>query len=328
MTDPAFETFEHVITTCPHQIQAVFVSDLHLSVDKPALMQAFLALLNDLLALPNLRRLYVLGDWFDAWIGDDSYLDLNDDAKAVHWLTPMFVALKSLRIQGCDILVMHGNRDFLLGQPLCNVFAGRLITEPTFISLSDFLDKDNSTNSHSQRVSTDHTTIYTANPNVRLRLEHGDALCTDDKAYQRLRRWSRNRLVQWWLLNKPLHKRQKIADTLRKKSQTANANKAADIMDVNTTAVDDAMVQADLLLHGHTHRPAVHTLIDNKRRFVLGDWRQDSNAKVSAMVGVLVSDEQSGLVQLRLVNFAYPKMLPTISNPRVQIHGQKLANSH
>lgn len=310
MTDPTFETFEHLITTCPHQLQAVFVSDLHLSADEPALMQAFLALLDDLLALPNLRQLYILGDWFDAWIGDDSYLQLSDDAKMTHWLTPMFMALKSLRIQGCDILVMHGNRDFLLGQPLCNVFAGQLVTEPQLIDLyelidDEFVDKKNPiTNQPSINHSNNHHTSDTS-VHHRLRLEHGDALCTDDKAYQRLRRWSRNRLLQWWLLSKPLHKRQKIANLLRQKSQKSNHKKASHIMDVNAAAVDDVMVQVDMLLHGHTHRPAIHKLANHKYRFVLGDWQSDNTTQVSAVIGVLVSDKKNGLAKLRLVNFAH-----------------------
>ncbi|WP_338755126.1 UDP-2,3-diacylglucosamine diphosphatase [Moraxella lincolnii] len=320
MTDPTFETFEHLITTCPHQLQAVFVSDLHLSADEPALMQAFLALLDDLLALPNLRQLYILGDWFDAWIGDDSYLQLSDDAKMTHWLTPMFMALKSLRIQGCDILVMHGNRDFLLGQPLCNVFAGQLVTEPQFIDLYELIDDEfvdkknpitnqpsiNHSNNHSNNHHTSDTSVH-----HRLRLEHGDALCTDDKAYQRLRRWSRNRLLQWWLLSKPLHKRQKIANLLRQKSQKSNHKKASHIMDVNAAAVDDVMVQVDMLLHGHTHRPAIHKLANHKYRFVLGDWQSDNTTQVSAVIGVLVSDKKNGLAKLRLVNFAHLLKYPS-----------------
>lgn len=302
MTAP-FESFTHLLNTCPHQLRTVFVSDLHLSIDEPALMQAFLALLHDLLTLPNLKRLYILGDWFDAWIGDDSYLQLDDKAKANHWLTPMFTALKSLRIQGCDILVMRGNRDFLLGQPLCNVFAGRLIAEPTLIDINEFINPD--------ALTTNQSNTHFSEPTHTLRLEHGDALCTDDKAYQCLRYWTRNPLLQWWLLNKPLHKRQQIAHRLRKKSQQSNSKKSESIMDVNATAVKKALTQADTLLHGHTHRPAIHKLPNKQRRLVLGDWRKnilsDGNTQVSAVIGVLLNDDDNmnGWTALRLVNFVY-----------------------
>lgn len=257
-----YETFEHLITTRPHDIRTVLISDLHLSEDEPALVQAFLALLDDLMALPNLKKLFILGDWFELWIGDDAYLELSDAQKQTHWLTPMISALKTLRVRGCEILVMHGNRDFLMRQPFCNTFAGEMITEPYELI---------------------------AEP-LRIRLEHGDALCADDKSYQRFRRVTRNPLVQWYFLNKPLSKRLNIADKLRQKSTMDNAKKSAAIMDVNAKAVVAAAVGYDVLLHGHTHRPNRHELelpnnpqqstslkdtsfIEKKWRYVLGDWR-------------------------------------------------------
>ena len=106
------QSFNHLITTRPHEVRQVLISDLHLSPEEPALVQAFLALLDDCLALPQLNRLFILGDWFEVWIGDDAYLTLSEDARQIHWLTPLIVKLKKLRIAGCEILVMHGNRDF------------------------------------------------------------------------------------------------------------------------------------------------------------------------------------------------------------------------
>ena len=164
---------------------------------------------------------------------------------------------------------MQGNRDFLLGQPFCNLFGGELISEPYNLTVGQ----------------------------QTYRLEHGDALCTDDKKYQFFRKIMRNRLTQWYLLNKSLEKRLAIADNMRKRSQQNNANKAAYIMDVNDKAVHQAITDNDALLHGHTHRPDIHHVTADKKRYVLGDWRLlDIDArqpKVSAVIGVVTDNEHS-----------------------------------
>jgi len=164
---------------------------------------------------------------------------------------------------------MHGNRDFLLGQPFCNLFGGELISEPYTLAIGQ----------------------------QNYRLEHGDALCTDDKKYQFFRKIMRNRLTQWYLLNKSLEKRLAIADNMRKKSQKNNANKAAYIMDVNDKAVYQAITASDALLHGHTHRPDIHQATTDKKRYVLGDWRllgKDARQpKVNAVIGAVTEDEHS-----------------------------------
>lgn len=276
------QTFNHLITTRPHEVRQVFISDLHLSPEEPALVQAFLALLDDCLALPALKRLFILGDWFEVWIGDDAYLTLSDAARQTHWLTPLIAKLKQLRINGCEILVMHGNRDFLLGQPFCNLFGGELIDEP-----------------YSLAVGQQH-----------YRLEHGDALCTDDKKYQFFRKIMRNRLTQWYLLNKSLEKRLVIAEKMRQKSQQNNANKATHIMDVNDEAVIQAVANSDALLHGHTHRPDIHQATTDKKRYVLGDWRLIDKEKrqptVSAVIGVMITNEHSdsNKAKFELVEFS------------------------
>lgn len=263
------QSFNHLITTRPHDVRQVLISDLHLSPEEPALVQAFLALLDDCLALPALKRLFILGDWFEVWLGDDFYLSLSNEERQNHWLTPLIVKLKKLRVAGCEILLMHGNRDFLLGQPFCSLFGGELIYEPYTLSV----EKQN------------------------YRLEHGDALCIDDKKYQFFRKIMRNRLTKWYLLNKSLEKRLAIADKLRKKSQQNNANKAAYIMDVNENAVLQAVADSDALLHGHTHRPDIHKTIHGKIRYVLGDWRlldgDKRQQKVSAVIGAVIADENS-----------------------------------
>ena len=274
------QSFDHLITTRPHEVRQVLISDLHLSPEEPALVQAFLALLDDCLALPALKRLFILGDWFEVWIGDDAYLLLSEDERQTHWLTPLIVKLKQLRVAGCEILVMHGNRDFLLGQPFCSLFGGELIYEPYTLSVGQ----------------------------QNYRLEHGDALCIDDKKYQFFRKIMRNRLTQWYLLNKSLEKRLAIADKMRQKSQQNNANKAAYIMDVNEDAVIQAVADSDALLHGHTHRPNIHQATANKKRYVLGDWRlldgDTRQPKVSAVIGAVRVDEDSDdNAEFRLVEF-------------------------
>ncbi|MBE9579225.1 MULTISPECIES: UDP-2,3-diacylglucosamine diphosphatase [Moraxella] len=254
------QRFDHLLTTRPHDINAVFVSDLHLSSDTPALNEAFLALVQDLSVLPNLQSLYILGDWLDGWIGDDDYLTLSDDKKARHFLTPILNALKTLSTNTA-IYVMHGNRDFAIRQSLCDTFNGKLIKEPHFLTLQD---------------------------DTHIRLEHGDRLCTDDKAYQRYRKIIQNPVISWLILKQPLAHRQRLAHNIKTKSQSDKHQKSTTIMDVNAQAVNHAMQTCNILLHGHTHRPAVHTLGD-KKRMVLGDWRYIDD-KVQAVIGAVDSD--------------------------------------
>jgi len=265
------QNFNHLITTRPHEVRQLLISDLHLSPEEPALVQAFLALLDDCLALPALKRLFILGDWFEVWLGDDAYLTLSEDERQTHWLTPLIIKLKQLRIDGCEILVMHGNRDFLLGQPFCNLFGGEMIYEPYALSVGQ----------------------------QSYRLEHGDALCTDDKKYQFFRRIMRHRLTQWYLLNKSLEKRLAIAANIRQKSKKKNTTKAAHIMDVNEASVNKALYKYDALLHGHTHRPEIHRSDEGKSRYVLGDWRlldqETRQPKVSAVIGAITTDIEANI---------------------------------
>lgn len=253
------QNFDHLLTTRPHDIHAVFVSDLHLSDGTPMLTGAFLALLKHLTALPNLQKLFILGDWLDAWIGDDDYLSLSDDEKREHFLTPILTALKKLSTK-TTIYIMHGNRDFAIRQRLCDTFHGKLIKEPYFLNL----DK-----------------IY--------RLEHGDRLCTDDKNYQRYRTIIRNPVISWLLLKQPLAKRRKLAKTIKVKSHHDKSSKSTAIMDVNALTVKHALETCDVLIHGHTHRPCKHDE-HTKQRLVLGDWRCDERV-VHAVIGAMVADE-------------------------------------
>lgn len=255
--------------TKPHSIRAVFVADLHLSADTPELNLAFVALLCQLQSLPNLDSLYILGDWLDGWIGDDDYLSLGQTTKNTHWLTPILSALQNL--SNTQIFVMHGNRDFSISWALCDEFGGKLIKEPHFIHLDGRL----------------------------YRLEHGDKLCSDDKAYQRYRRIIRNPMVGWLLLQLPLAKRRQLAHKIKNTSAQNKTHKSAQIMDTNAQAVAQALADCDTLVHGHTHRPACYQFDNNhsgdntlsnknpndKQRLVLGDWRYH-NQQVKAMIGV------------------------------------------
>ncbi|MDO4896658.1 MAG: UDP-2,3-diacylglucosamine diphosphatase [Moraxella sp.] len=242
----------------PSSAQHIFISDLHLSADTPHLNLGFLVLLKELTALPHLHALYILGDWFDGWIGDDDYLSLSHDDRQRHWLTPIIDSLIILS-KKTKIYIMHGNRDFAIGQAFCTTFGGQLIKEPYLLH--------------------HHNTTY--------RLEHGDALCTDDKKYQRYRKIIRHRWVMWLLLKQPLTKRRQLAQNIKRQSYHDKAQKSSAIMDVNAQAVSIALSDCDVLIHGHTHRPDVHVLGD-KVRFVLGDWQDDG--QIFAIIGILGDD--------------------------------------
>lgn len=249
---------DYILTTEPHAIRAVFVSDLHLSVHTPRLSVAFVKLICDLMVLPNLHSLFILGDWLDAWVGDDDYLN----HPSTHWLQPVIVALDRLH---CCIYVMRGNRDFMLSQRLCDCFGGQLIDEPYV--WSDY------------------------------RLEHGDRLCIDDTSYQRYRAFIQHPVSKKLLSALPLTVRYRLAGGIKKQSHNYKAQKPTVITDVNNQAVSQALANCTTLIHGHTHRPAVHQYHD-KQRIVLGDWQEHDNT-VQAAVGVLVDDE-IGLYRLRV----------------------------
>ena len=244
----------------PKSTQTIFIADLHLSTDTSHLNTAFCVFIKELTALPHLSALYILGDWLDGWIGDDDYISLSDGQKAEHWLTPIIDNLRILSLKSA-IYIMHGNRDFAIGQTLCDTFGGQLITEPHYLH--------------------HHNKIY--------RLEHGDALCTDDKKYQRYRKIIRHRLVLWLLLKQPLHKRRQLALRIKNTARQDKTRKSASIMDTNATTVSKALSTCNILIHGHTHRPHIHH-VNDKIRFVLGDWH-DNNGQISAIIGILSQHE-------------------------------------
>ena len=212
----------------------LFISDLHLSPERPATSRAFFDFLATTAREAN--NLYILGDLVEAWIGDDDPSPLARDLVA---------GLRRLRDSGTGLYFLHGNRDFLVGRRFARQTGATLLPE--------------------------HHTLDTAEG--KLLICHGDTLCTDDIPYQKFRKKVRNPLLRWLLAHLPLAKRQQIAADWRRKSRDANSNKPDNIMDVNSDTVDELMARygATTLLHGHTHRPGVHQH-SHGQRVVLGDW--------------------------------------------------------
>lgn len=215
-------------------MSVLFISDLHLSPERPAVTRAFLVFLQH--RASRAEALYVLGDLFEAWIGDDDPTDLALEVQK---------AFAALSRQGVALYVQHGNRDFLLGKRFAANTGAVIIADETVIE----------------------------HWGQRALVMHGDSLCTDDIDYQRFRRKSRHPIYKWCLRALPLKRRQKLAAEWRAKSMAANSNKASAIMDVNTRAVDRVMQKhaVTTLIHGHTHRPDQHSVACGER-IVLGDW--------------------------------------------------------
>lgn len=216
----------------------LFISDLHLEESRPDITEAFLGFLNG--TASGVDQLYILGDFFEAWIGDDERTPLQEQIAA---------ALRKLRDSGTDIFLMHGNRDFLIGEDFCKRAGATLLDDPTVIDL--------------------HGT-----PTL---LMHGDSLCTADVEYQKFRANMRNPQWQQMIRQRPLEDRQQMARQLREISMAKNQGKEEFIMDVTPEEVVKDMEAHGVqrMIHGHTHRPAVHELIANglpAKRIVLGDW--------------------------------------------------------
>ncbi|WP_288371704.1 UDP-2,3-diacylglucosamine diphosphatase [uncultured Marinobacter sp.] len=216
----------------------LFISDLHLEESRPDITGAFLGFLKT--HAMGVERLYILGDFFEAWIGDDERTPLQEQVAA---------ALREVRDSGTEIFLMHGNRDFLIGNDYCERAGATLLDDPTVIDLY-------------------------GTPAL---LMHGDSLCTADVEYQKFRANMRNPQMQKMMLARPLEDRQQMARQLRQMSMAKNQGKAEDIMDVTPEEVVKELEHhgVQLMIHGHTHRPAIHDLEANgepARRIVLGDW--------------------------------------------------------
>ncbi|AUG41932.1 UDP-2,3-diacylglucosamine diphosphatase [Pseudomonas chlororaphis] len=216
----------------------LLISDLHLEEERPDITRAFLDLLGG--RARSAQALYILGDFFEVWIGDDA-------------MTPYQLsicqALRELSDSGTQVFLMHGNRDFMLGKAFCKAAGAILLKDPSVV---DFYGEP-------------------------VLLMHGDSLCTRDEAYMRMRRYLRNPVSLWILRHLPLRTRHKLARKLRNESRAQTRMKANDIVDVTPDEVPRIMQEFKVrtLVHGHTHRPAIHKLqIGDQaaKRIVLGDW--------------------------------------------------------
>ena len=220
----------------------LFISDLHLSLDKPDITRRFLHFLQTRARVAS--ALYILGDLFDAWIGDDDFTPPNRTIRT---------ELKRLTDSGTKVYLQQGNRDFLLGPRFC--------AETGVVLLGDYAVID----------------LFGA-PTL---ITHGDLLCTDDLPYQAFRTKSRTPAWQQDVLSKPLLLRLLVARWYRLRSFFHKRGKSQEIMDVNQTTVATVLVKFDCLrlIHGHTHRPALHEFeLGGKaaQRFVLAAWHKEA----------------------------------------------------
>ena len=221
----------------------LFISDLHLTEERPEIIALFRTFLRE--EATQADALYILGDLFEAWMGDDAVLPS---------MQPVLDELSTLTKNGVPIFVMVGNRDFLLGEQFEKMTGCKLLPDPTVINLygTDTL------------------------------LMHGDTLCTDDVEYQAFRKQVRNPAWQSAVLAKTIDERIAMAREARAESKARTQEKSEDIMDVNAEAVNEAFREHSVirLIHGHTHRPAIHQLTVGEKtvtRIVLGDWYDKSS---------------------------------------------------
>ena len=224
-------------------MSTLFISDLHLDDSRPEIVAVFERFLTE--EARGAEALYILGDLFESWIGDDDHSPLADRVAN---------ALRRLSDSGTPIYFMRGNRDFVLGEDYARRAGMTILVDPTVIDFNG----------------------------TQALLMHGDTLCIDDVDYQKFRTLMHNRWFQRVALALPLSIRRKIAARLRGQSQKHVSMKAENIMDVNQTAVESEMRRhgVNFLIHGHTHRPATHRFdLDDRivERVVLGDWYDQSS---------------------------------------------------
>ena len=221
----------------------LFISDLHLDPERPAVTELFLDFLDTRACAAD--AVYILGDLFEAWVGDDDTSPMN---------LAVCEGLKKCATSGTPVYIMHGNRDFLLGAQFAAASGATLLGDPALIDLY-------------------------GTPAL---LMHGDLLCTDDREYMAFRAMVRDTEWQRELLSKSLEERQLLAREMRNRSREQTGGKPESIMDVNKAAVIKTMTEHKVqrLIHGHTHRPAIHELVisgEPAQRIVLGDWYEQGS---------------------------------------------------
>lgn len=221
--------------------KVLFISDLHLDKQRNDISANFSRFIQHCLQQQeNIAAVYILGDLFDFWFGDDASIPLYQD---------IIQQLKRLPSAGISLFIMHGNRDFLIGTAFENETGGQLIDDPYLLKIS----------------------------NKNILLAHGDQLCTDDIEYQQFKKLVRDPQTIKDYLSKPIAERIAIANSIRAESKKSGQQKSIGIMDVNQQAVNSLMSEYNIstLIHGHTHRPAVHRFKLGERpvkRYVLSDW--------------------------------------------------------
>ena len=217
-----------------------FIADLHLSENRPHLLALFRQFMQE--QAPEAEKLYILGDLFDFWIGDDEQSDLISEVQQL---------IRHLTEQGVPCYFQHGNRDFLIGKKFAKACGLTLL--PTY-----------------------HVIDLYGTPTL---LCHGDTLCVDDVKYQQYRKKVHQKWRQWLFLHLPLKVRLKIAEKIRAKSRQDKQLKSTEIMDVNAAFVQQMFAQFHVtqMIHGHTHRQKHHEIPPHFHRIVLGDWGETSS---------------------------------------------------
>ncbi|MDP0588964.1 MAG: UDP-2,3-diacylglucosamine diphosphatase [Candidatus Endonucleobacter bathymodioli] len=220
-------------------MQALLISDLHLTPLRPAIAQAFLSFLKKQAVFS--RQLYILGDFFEYWVGDDAMEPFHENIAS---------SLKEYSRAGHDIYIMPGNRDFAIGQQFLKQAGAQWLSDPTLLTING----------------------------EKVLLLHGDSLCTEDIHYLRYRKIIRNPLIMALLQLTPLSFRKKLCHKIQKDSLQAKTKKKLAIMDVTENEVIRVMnhYNVNIMIHGHTHRPTIHDMhLSNgspAKRYVLGDW--------------------------------------------------------
>lgn len=213
-----------------------FISDIHLSEDTPHLTNAFKTFLNE--SKQKCTHLFILGDLFEIWIGDDDENAFIEEIKKT---------LIDFTANGPETFFMHGNRDFLLGENFANEVGISILPDPYTLDING----------------------------LRVILSHGDFLCTDDVDYINFRNQVRSEDWQNNFLSKSIEERKQISQSLRSDSKIATSNKSLEITDVNLETVNKFIKEhnPNIFIHGHTHRPKIHRY-DKAKRIVLGDWNK------------------------------------------------------